>query len=144
MKGDESYGEHLGRLLQDPGFAAEWAIQTPLTNFSLNVWAVRETKGLTQLQLAEAAKMKQPRIAEIERGGGNPTLLTISRIAAALEVPADRLLAEPDASVLAEARAAVAARVATWPLERRRALGLLEDGEEQQESATPKRRRQTA
>jgi transcriptional regulator with XRE-family HTH domain len=144
MKGDESLEEHIARLLQDPGFAAEWAIQRPSSNFSLNVWAVRETKGFTQKQLAHSAKMKQPRIAEIERGDGNPTLLTISRIAAALGVPADRLLAEPDEAVLAEARSAVAARVATWPLKRRRALGLLDEDEQQQESAKPTRRRKTA
>lgn len=141
MKGDETLDEHTARLLQDPGFTAEWAIQRPLSNLSLNVWAVRETKGLTQQQLAEAAKMKQPRITEIERGNGNPTLLTISRIAAALGVPADRLLAEPDEAVLTEARSAVAARVATWPLKRRRALGLLDEAEAQQESAKPKRRK---
>lgn len=142
MHVDESYDEHLSRLLRDPGFAQEWAIQSPLTNLSLNVWSLRETKGMTQRQLAEAARMKQPRIADIERDAANPTLLTISRIAFALGVTADRLLAEPDEAVLAEARAAVAARVATWSPQRRRRLGLLDAAEAQ--APAPSRRRKSA
>lgn len=106
MLGDETYDEHMARLLQDPEFAAEWETQAPLRHFPMNVWSLRETRGMTQQQLAHAAKMKQPRIAEIERGDGNPTLLTISRIAFALGVTADRLLAEPDGALLAKARAA--------------------------------------
>lgn len=106
MEGDLTLDEFLTEQLRDPEFAAEWRAQAPLSHFSLNVWSLRETNGLTQQQLAEAAKMKQPRIAEIERGDANPTLLTISRIAIALGVSADRLLAEPDEALLAKARAA--------------------------------------
>jgi transcriptional regulator with XRE-family HTH domain len=104
MRGDETYDEHMVRLLRDPEFAAEWETQAPLRHFPLNVWSLRESSGMTQQQLAHAAKMKQPRIAEIERGDGNPTLLTISRIAFALGVSADRLLAKPDEALLAKAR----------------------------------------
>ncbi|HEY7766821.1 helix-turn-helix transcriptional regulator, partial [Longimicrobium sp.] len=48
----------------------------------------------TQQQLAEAAGLSQPRIAEIERSDANPTLLTITRIANALGVRVERLFAD--------------------------------------------------
>jgi transcriptional regulator with XRE-family HTH domain len=145
VKGDLTLDQFIAEQLQDPGFAAAWAIQRPLGYLGLNVWSLREASGMTQQQLAEAAKMKQPRIAEIERGDGNPTLLTISRIALALGVTADRLLAEPDDALMAKARAIVDTEVATWSPRRRRALGLLDDDAETQPApAAPKRRRKTA
>lgn len=106
MKGDISFDDFLAEELRDPGFAAEWAAQAPFRHLPLNVWSLREAKGLTQQELAHAAGMKQPRIAEIERGSANPTLLTLARIAHALGVGADRLIAEPDPPLLASARAA--------------------------------------
>jgi transcriptional regulator with XRE-family HTH domain len=110
MQGDVSFEEYLAEELQDPEFAEGWAIHEPLRNLGLNVWSLRETSGMTQAQLAEAAKMKQPRIADIERNWANPTVLTISRVAFALGVPASRLLAQPDERLLARARAITAAR----------------------------------
>ncbi|HYW10443.1 MAG TPA: helix-turn-helix transcriptional regulator [Longimicrobium sp.] len=145
MKGDKTWDQYMAENLQDPEYAALHAISRPLCNLALNVWSLRETKGMTQKQLAEAAQMKQPRVADIERDESNPTLLTISRIAFALGVTADRLLAEPDESVMANARALVEARAATWSPERRRAFGLLDAAEElQPETAAPTRRRKTA
>ena len=109
MEGDETYDEYIARRLQEPGYAAAHAIGRPFSNLALNVWSLRETKEMTQKQLAEAAKMKQPRIADIERDESNPTLLTISRVAFALGVTASDLLAEPDKARLAKARALVEA-----------------------------------
>jgi transcriptional regulator with XRE-family HTH domain len=145
VNGDRTLDQFITEQLQDPGFAAAWAIQQPLGYLGLNVWSLREARGMTQRQLAEVARMKQPRIAEIERGDGNPTLLTISRIAHALGVTAERLLAAPDEALMAEARTRAAAEVASWSPERRRALGLADDDvESQPEPAAPKRRRKTA
>jgi len=144
MIGDETWDEYMARRLQEPEYAAEHAVGRPFSNLALNVWSLRETKGMTQRQLAEAAKMKQPRIADIERDEANPTLLTISRVAFALGVTASQLLAEPDEAVMANARAVVEARVATWSPRRRRALGLLDEAEAQPEPAAAKRRRKVA
>ena len=85
----------MAENLRNPAYAAAHAVGRPFSNLALNVWSLRETKEMTQQQLAEAAKMKQPRIADIERDECNPTLLTISRIAFALGVTASDLLAEP-------------------------------------------------
>lgn len=146
MKGDETLDEYIARrVAEDPEYAKAHAIGRPFLHLSLNVWSLRLIKGLTQQQLADAAGMKQPRIATIERDETNPTLETISRIAYALGATADRLLAEPDEALLARARAAVDAEIATWSPQKRRRLGLLDEAEAQQpEAAAPKRRRKTA
>jgi transcriptional regulator with XRE-family HTH domain len=145
MKGDMTFEEHIAEQLKNPEYAKAHAIGRPFTNLSLNVWSLRVTKGLTQQQLAEAAEMKQPRIATIERDETNPTLLTVSRVAYALGVTADRLLVGPDEALMATARAIVAAEVDAWSSERRRAYGLLDEDEETQpQPAAPKRRRKTA
>lgn len=112
MKGDLIWDEYMARQLQDPEYAAAYEVGRPFLNLALNVWAFRVNAGLTQQQLAEAAEMKQPRIADIERDAANPTLLTISRIAVALGATADRLLAEPEEWRLAQARAAFASGTA--------------------------------
>jgi transcriptional regulator with XRE-family HTH domain len=144
MEGDLTWDEYMAENLRDPAYAAAHAVGRPFSNLALNVWSLRETKGLTQQQLAEAAELKRPRIAGIERDEANPTLLTISRIAFALGVTADRLLAEPNAAVMADARAVVKARVATWSVRRRRALGLLDEAEEESKPAAPRHRRKVA
>jgi transcriptional regulator with XRE-family HTH domain len=144
MTGDETLDEYMARRLQEPAYAAAHAVGRPFSNLALNVWSLRETKGMTHQQLAEAANMKRPRIADIERDEANPTLLTISRIALALGVTPDRLLAEPDEAVMANARSEVEARVATWSLRRRRALGLLDEAESESKPTAPKQRRKVA
>lgn len=146
MQGDETLDAYIARrVAEDPEYAKAHAIGRPFLHLSLNVWSLRLTRGLTQQQLADAAEMKQPRIATIERDETNPTLETISRIACALGVTASRLLAEPDETLLADARAIVEAEVAAWSPEKRRKFGLLDDVEaQQQEPAAPKRRRKTA
>lgn len=113
MEGDMTWDEYMAEQLQDPEYAHEHAIGLPFSNLGLNVWSIRETRGMTQRQLAEAARRTQPRIAEIERNEVNPTLMTISRIAVALGVTASDLLAEPDEERLAQARAIVERRYAS-------------------------------
>lgn len=113
MEGDSTWDEYMAENLRNPAYAAAHAVGRPFSNLALNVWSLRETKGMTQKQLAEAAKMKQPRIADIERDEANPTLLTISRVAFALGVTASELLAEPDKARLAKARALVEATLAS-------------------------------
>jgi transcriptional regulator with XRE-family HTH domain len=144
MEGDLTWDEYMAENLRNPEYAAAHAVGRPFSNLALNVWSLRETKGMTQQQLAEAASMKRPRIAGVERDAANPTLLTISRTALALGVTADRLLAEPDEAVMANARSVVEARVATWSLRRRRALGLLDEAESESKPTAPKQRRKVA
>lgn len=76
----------VAHLSHDPGFAAAWELEEPLATLAVNVATLRRARGLTQKELADLAGMRQPRVAEIERGDANPELKTLIRIARALEV----------------------------------------------------------
>jgi transcriptional regulator with XRE-family HTH domain len=144
MEGDETLDRYIARMIaEDPEFAKAHMIGRPLLNLSLNIWSLRLTKGMTRQQVAEAAGMTQRSITKVERNEANPTLVVVSQMAFALGVTADRLLTEPDEAVMAEARAIVEAEVATWSPRRRRALGLMEDEEQQREPTARKRLRKT-
>jgi transcriptional regulator with XRE-family HTH domain len=57
-----------------------------------NVLELRLRANKSQADLAAAAGMKQPRIADIEAAKGNPSLVTIARLAHALNTTPDALL----------------------------------------------------
>ncbi|HYJ78048.1 MAG TPA: helix-turn-helix transcriptional regulator [Longimicrobiaceae bacterium] len=86
----------LARLQQNEEFARAWVLEEPKITLAANVAILRSERGLTQQQLAELAGIHQPRIAEIERGDGNPRLKTLARIASALRVDVAVLLTRED------------------------------------------------
>lgn len=93
----------LQDFLTDPAFAAAWAIEEPKAFLAANVLRLREGRSLTQADLARLAGMRQPRIAEIERGDANPQLDTVSKIAYALGASTAELLANPERTSHSEA-----------------------------------------
>jgi len=52
----------------------------------------RMTAGLTQQQLSEAADVRQATISDIERGEIEPTVATLKKLAAALNVEVGDLI----------------------------------------------------
>ena len=82
-----------------------------------NVYRLRIQHGLTQEDLAHRVGTKQPRIAEIERGDANPRLETLAKLARALEVEIDALLAHPDRPGREAAHPAMIARVVAEALD---------------------------
>ena len=64
-----------------------------------NLVSLRHTRALTQGALAKAAAVPRSTIANLESGGGNPSLVVLVKVAAALGVPIDELLASPRALV---------------------------------------------
>jgi transcriptional regulator with XRE-family HTH domain len=56
-----------------------------ILEFGRRLRAFRDAKGLTQEKLAERAGIDSTTVGGIEQGIGNPTLLTIVKIARALE-----------------------------------------------------------
>lgn len=60
-----------------------------------NIRALRETRGLSQQQIARAAGIPRATWTNLESGGANPTLAVLVKVAAALQVRLDELLAEP-------------------------------------------------
>jgi HTH-type transcriptional regulator/antitoxin HipB len=84
---------YVSRFAGDPEFEEEAIFARAQANLGLSVNRLRHARGWSQEELATRAKMRQPRIAEIERGDANPQLETVSRLAAALGVEASELLA---------------------------------------------------
>ena len=64
-----------------------------------NLASLRHTRSLTQGALAKAAGVPRSTIATLESGAGNPSLAVLVKVASALGVPIDELLASPRAWV---------------------------------------------
>jgi transcriptional regulator with XRE-family HTH domain len=60
-----------------------------------NVRALREKRGLTQLQMAKIADIPRATWTNLESGAANPTLAVLVKVANALQVRLDELLAAP-------------------------------------------------
>jgi ribosome-binding protein aMBF1 (putative translation factor) len=61
-------------------------------NLGRNVKELRLSTNISQIDLADKAKVCQPLISKMERGKGNPTLDSIGKIARALGVTVIELL----------------------------------------------------
>ena len=76
-----------------------------------NLAGLRHARSLTQDALARAAAVPRSTIANLESGAGNPSLVVLVKVAHALGVPIDELLASPRAKVRRWPAADVAFRV---------------------------------
>lgn len=75
-----------------------------------NLVSLRHARALTQGGLAKAAAVPRSTIANLESGEGNPSLAVLVKVAGALGVPIDELLASPRAMVRRWAAVDVARR----------------------------------
>ena len=64
-----------------------------------NLVALRHARALTQQAVAKSAGVPRSTIANLESGKGNPSLTVLLKVAQALAVPIDELLASPRAKV---------------------------------------------
>ena len=67
-------------------------------NLARNIKQLREARGLTQQQMAKASSMPRPTWANLESGAANPTLAVLIKVASALQVSIEELVAPPRAS----------------------------------------------
>ena len=81
------------------------------SHLARNLVSLRHTRALTQDALAKAATVPRSTIANLESGVGNPSLTVLVKVAAALGVPIDELLASPRAMVRRWRAADVVSRV---------------------------------
>lgn len=65
----------------------------PSSNLANNLRCLRESRGLTQQQLAQLSDVPRPTLAHLESGAGNPTLLVMMKVATALQVSIEQLIA---------------------------------------------------
>jgi transcriptional regulator with XRE-family HTH domain len=105
-----STSDIIERLSRNPAFAAGWAVEEPKAILAANVAKLRHNRGMTQTDLALAANMKQPRIAEIESGEANPKLDTIARLAHALGVGVNDLFADGERESVVEYQVSIVVR----------------------------------
>lgn len=63
-----------------------------------NLRHLREARGFTQARMAQLAGVPRATWAHLESGTGNPTLVVLQRVAGALAVSFEELLARPRAS----------------------------------------------
>ncbi len=63
-----------------------------LIRIGQRIQEVRQTKGLTQIELSYRCEMERSNMRRIEAGGTNPTILTLKKIADALEVELDEIV----------------------------------------------------
>jgi transcriptional regulator with XRE-family HTH domain len=70
----------------------------PAFNLASNIRKLRETRGLTQLQMAKLTGVPRPTWANLESGAANPTLAILVRVAAALQIRVEELIGPPKAS----------------------------------------------
>ena len=64
---------------------------TPADRFAANLFKARKTRGITQQGLAERCGLHRTEISLLERGGREPRLGTIVKLAGALGVPLESL-----------------------------------------------------
>ena len=84
---------------------------TAALHLARNLASLRHVRALTQEALAKRASVPRSTIATLESGAGNPSLVVLVKVAAALAVPIDELLASPRALVRRWPAADVASRV---------------------------------
>lgn len=72
---------------------------TAATHLARNLAGLRHVRALTQEALARDAAVPRSTIAALESGSGNPSLAVLVKVAAALAVSIDELLASPRALV---------------------------------------------
>ena len=97
-----------GRLTTDNGMSTHRP-SLP-TNLADNIRALRESRGLSQQQMAKIAGVPRPTWAHLESGAANPTMSVMVRIADALQVRIEELLGPPRAAARLYAAGTLPAR----------------------------------
>ena len=69
------------------------------SHLALNIRQLRSARQLSQAQLARIAGIPRPTLAHLESGSANPTLAVLMRIASALQVLIEELIAPPRSRV---------------------------------------------
>lgn len=75
------FRNYLHDNLENPEFAQEWQEQAPERQIVAQIVAARKEEGLSQRELAERCGMKPSNLSRIENGNGNPSLMTLLKIA---------------------------------------------------------------
>jgi transcriptional regulator with XRE-family HTH domain len=69
------------------------------SNLAANIRELRNARGVTQEQMARISNIPRPTWENLESGSSNPTLSILVKVANALQVPVEELIAPPRAAV---------------------------------------------
>ena len=69
-----------------------------------NIRQLRESRGLTQEQMAKLSAVPRATWGHLESGSANPTLSVLHKVALALQVPLEELTSAPRAATASRAR----------------------------------------
>jgi ribosome-binding protein aMBF1 (putative translation factor) len=86
------------RRLAEPGAAEAYEATRLAYQLGRSVRELREQKGWSQSQLADAAGMTQSAVARFEAGGTVPTLAVLERLARAFDLELDVRFVPPKAA----------------------------------------------
>jgi len=78
------FRDFLDEQMQDPEFRAEWDALQPEMAIAQAIIDARERSGITQKKLSEVTGIAQGDISRLERGGANPSIKTLQRLAAGM------------------------------------------------------------
>ncbi len=78
--------EDILERLKDPEYARLYGEESAKVDFAITLTKARKSLNLTQKDLAEKLGISQPYVAKLEGGEANPTLSTIGRLLAAINL----------------------------------------------------------
>lgn len=81
-----TFDNYLKDKMKDPAFRAEYEALEPEFAIMQAIVDARKESGLTQKQLSEKTGITQADISRMERGGANPSLHTLQRLAAGMNM----------------------------------------------------------
>ena len=78
--------DDLLERLKDPEYAKSYGEESAKVDFAITLTKARKSLDLTQRSLAEKFNISQPYVAKLEGGEANPTLGTIGRLLAVINL----------------------------------------------------------
>jgi len=82
----KNFKESLNEQLKDPAFKKEYDALEPEFQVIRALLEGRKKKNLTQKQLSELTGINQADISKIEKGSANPSVRTLQRLAAGMDM----------------------------------------------------------
>ncbi len=82
----KTFDSYLQEKMKNPDFKAEYDALEPEFSIMQAMIDARKESGLTQRELAEKTGITQADISRLEKGNGNPSLRTLQRLAAGMNM----------------------------------------------------------
>ena len=82
----KTFDNYLKDKMKDPAFKAEYDALEPEFAIMQAMIDARRESGMTQKQLSEKTGINQGDISRLERGNANPSLHTLQRLAAGMNM----------------------------------------------------------